>query len=67
VERSDLAKSFFIAEWQRERAKREGVGGRGLNTHSVRLGMILLARILWFMLIGGWGRRRIQAKLEAGP
>jgi hypothetical protein len=25
-----------------------------------------LARILWFMLIGGWGRRRIQARLEAG-
>jgi hypothetical protein len=20
----------------------------------------------WFMLIGGWGRRRIQARLEAG-
>jgi hypothetical protein len=25
-----------------------------------------LVRILWFMLIGGWGRRRIQARLEAG-
>jgi hypothetical protein len=24
-----------------------------------------LVRILWFMLIGGWGRRRIQARLEA--
>jgi hypothetical protein len=34
VERSDLAKRFFIAGWERERAKRakkEG-GGRGLNT-----------------------------------
>jgi hypothetical protein len=25
-----------------------------------------LVRILWFMLIGGWGRRRVQARLEAG-
>jgi hypothetical protein len=33
----------------------------------VRLSMIWLVRILWFMLIGGWGRRRIQARLEAGP
>jgi hypothetical protein len=33
----------------------------------VRLGMIWLVRILWFMLIGGWSRRRIQATLEAGP
>jgi hypothetical protein len=23
-----------------------------------------LVRILWFVLIGGWGRRRIQARLE---
>jgi hypothetical protein len=33
----------------------------------VRLSMIWLVRILWFMLIGGWGRRTIQARLEAGP
>jgi hypothetical protein len=35
VERSDLAKRFFIAGWERERAeraKREGERGRGLNT-----------------------------------
>jgi hypothetical protein len=32
----------------------------------VGLSMIWLVRILWFMLIGGWGRRRIQARLEAG-
>jgi hypothetical protein len=33
----------------------------------VGLSMIWLVRILWFMLIGGWGRRRGQARLEAGP
>jgi hypothetical protein len=36
VERSDLAKRFFIAGWERERAKRDKKerekGGRGLNT-----------------------------------
>jgi hypothetical protein len=35
VERSDLAKRFFIAGWERERAEsqeREGERGRGLNT-----------------------------------
>jgi hypothetical protein len=39
VERSDLAKRFFIAGWERERAEsrerereREREGGRGLNT-----------------------------------
>jgi hypothetical protein len=33
VERSDLAKRFFIAGWERERAKRErSRKGRGLNT-----------------------------------
>jgi hypothetical protein len=33
VERSDLAKRFFIAGWERERAKRErNRQGRGLNT-----------------------------------
>jgi hypothetical protein len=31
----------------------------------VRLSMIWLVSILWFMLIGGWNRRRIQARLEA--
>jgi hypothetical protein len=34
VERSDLAKRFFIAGWKRERAEsqeREGERGRGLN------------------------------------
>jgi hypothetical protein len=34
-ERSDLAKRFFIARWERERAEsqeREGERGRGLNT-----------------------------------
>jgi hypothetical protein len=41
VERSDLSKRFFIAGWERERAKRaEGERGRGLNTPSERLGMI---------------------------
>jgi hypothetical protein len=36
MERSDLAKRFFIAGWERERAKREprerSRKGRGLNT-----------------------------------
>jgi hypothetical protein len=36
VERSDLAKRFFIARWERERAKREprerSRRGKGLNT-----------------------------------
>jgi hypothetical protein len=35
VERSDLAKRFFIAGWERERAQSqesEGERGRGLNT-----------------------------------
>jgi hypothetical protein len=36
MERSDLAKRFFIAGWERERAEknqeREGERGRGLNT-----------------------------------
>jgi hypothetical protein len=69
VEKSDLAKRFFIAGWERERAeraKREKQEGQGLKYPSVGLSMIWLVRILWFMLIGGWGRRRIQARLEAG-
>jgi hypothetical protein len=41
--------------------------GQRLKYTSVRLSMIGLVRILWFRLIGGWGRRRIQARLEAGP
>jgi hypothetical protein len=33
MDRSDLAKRFFIARWERERAKRErNRKGRGLNT-----------------------------------
>jgi hypothetical protein len=35
MERSDLAKRFFITRWERERAEsqeREGERGRGLNT-----------------------------------
>jgi hypothetical protein len=44
VERSDLAKRFFIAGWERERAKREPRGrereGQGLKYPSVGLGMI---------------------------
>jgi hypothetical protein len=37
MERSDLAKRFFIAGWERERTERakrerEGERGRGLNT-----------------------------------
>jgi hypothetical protein len=35
VERSDVAKRFFIAGWERERAEsqeRQGERGRGLNT-----------------------------------
>jgi hypothetical protein len=68
VERSDLAKRFFIAGWERERAERaeRGREGQGLKYPSVGLSMIWLVRILWFMLIGGWGRRRVQARLEAG-
>jgi hypothetical protein len=35
MERSDPAKRFFIAGWERERAKRErSRKGRGLNTLS---------------------------------
>jgi len=37
VERSDLAKRFFIARWERERAE---AGKQGLKYHSVRLSMI---------------------------
>jgi hypothetical protein len=62
VERSDLAKRFFIARWERERAKGEKQEGQGLKYPSVRLGMIWLVRIIWFMLIGGWDRRRVQAR-----
>jgi hypothetical protein len=44
VERSDLAKIFFIARWERERElrerEREGGGGQGLKYPTVRLGMI---------------------------
>jgi hypothetical protein len=41
VERSELAKRFFIARWERERAKRERErGGQGLKYSSVRLSMI---------------------------
>jgi hypothetical protein len=40
--------------------------GQVLKYPSVRLNMIWLVRILWFMLIGDWGRKRIQARLEAG-
>jgi hypothetical protein len=52
-----------------QREPREGEReGQGLKYPSVALSMIWLVRILWFMLIGGWGRRRIQARLkEAGP
>jgi hypothetical protein len=46
----------------REREKE----GQVLKYPSVRLSMISLVRILWVMLIGGGGRRRIQAGLEAG-
>jgi hypothetical protein len=55
VERSDLAKRFFIAGWERERverAKREKQEGQGL-----KYPMIWLVRILWFRLIGGWGQK----------
>jgi hypothetical protein len=45
VERSDLAKRFFIAGWERERAerkraKREKQEGQGLKYSSVGLSMI---------------------------
>jgi hypothetical protein len=40
VERSDLVKSFFIARWERERAKRENQEGQGLKYPSMRLSMI---------------------------
>jgi hypothetical protein len=50
----------------REQRAKKGREGQGLKYPSVGLSMIWLVRILWFMLIGGWGRRRIQARLEAG-
>jgi hypothetical protein len=42
VERSDLAKRFFIAGWERERAKeeRERQEGQGLKDPSAGLSMI---------------------------
>jgi hypothetical protein len=41
VERSDVAKRFLIAGWERERAKREREReGQGLKYPLVRLGMI---------------------------
>jgi hypothetical protein len=44
VERSDLAKRFFIAGWERERAEREprerGREGQGLKYPSMGLSMI---------------------------
>jgi hypothetical protein len=44
VERSDLAKRFFIAWWERERAegaeRERGREGRGLKYPSVGLSMI---------------------------
>jgi hypothetical protein len=44
VERSDLAKRFFIARWERERAERakraRETEGQGLKYPSVGLGMI---------------------------
>jgi hypothetical protein len=43
MERSDLAKRFFIAGWERERAEeelREEREGQVLKYPSVRLGMI---------------------------
>jgi hypothetical protein len=41
VERNDLAKRFFIAAWERERAERERKRGRGLNTpHETRHDLI---------------------------
>jgi hypothetical protein len=43
VERSDLAKRFFIAGWERkraERAKREGERGRGLNIPQILTNLI---------------------------
>jgi hypothetical protein len=40
VERSDLAKRFFIARWEREKAKKRVREGQGLKYPSVRLSMI---------------------------
>jgi hypothetical protein len=40
VERNDLAKRFFIAGWERERAKTEKQEGQGLKYPSVGLSMI---------------------------
>jgi hypothetical protein len=41
VERSDLAKRFFIARWERERGKRKQEReGQGLKYPSVGLSMI---------------------------
>jgi hypothetical protein len=44
MERSDLAKRFFMAKWERERPKRakkrEKQEGQGLKYPSVRFSMI---------------------------
>jgi hypothetical protein len=40
VERSELAKRFFITGWERERAKREKHEGQGIKYPSVGLSMI---------------------------
>jgi hypothetical protein len=40
MERSDLAKRFFIAGWDRESQEKEKQEGQGLKYPSVRLSMI---------------------------
>jgi hypothetical protein len=55
-----------VGEGESREPRERGREGQGFKYPSVRLSMIWLVRILWFMLIGGWGRRRIQAGLEAG-
>jgi hypothetical protein len=67
VERVIWPRDSLLPERERAgRAKREKQEGQGLKYPSVGLSMIWLVRILWFMLIGGWGRRRVQARLKAG-
>jgi hypothetical protein len=57
---------FGIGKGESREPRERQREGQGLKYPSLGLSMIWLVRILWFMLIGGWGRRRIQARLEAG-
>jgi hypothetical protein len=47
--------------------RREPRGGQGLKYPAMRLSMIWLVRILWFMLIGGWAEGGFKLDLRQDP